>query len=167
MRTRRTVRGQSLVELALTLTVLVLLLSGAVTFGMAFFSYVSMRDAAQEGALFGSFSPYDDVNGNGRYESGTEGPNIDGIRQRVRDTSSSPVDFSNTTLIPDSYITVEATNGNNKACEGNVSGVTNAIRVTVEYDFPVFMPFVGAITGDEIHLTASVTDTILEPACPP
>jgi len=48
-----------------------------------------------------------------------------------------------------------------------VGGVPNAVRVTVEYDFPVFMPFVGAIIGGQtMHLTAVVTDTILEPRCP-
>ena len=57
--------GQSLVELAITLTVLLVLLSGAVSFGMAYYSYVAMRDAAQEGALYGSFMPCDDLNGNG------------------------------------------------------------------------------------------------------
>jgi hypothetical protein len=45
--------------------------------------------------------------------------------------------------------------------------VPNAVSVTVEYDYPVFMPFLGAIIGgQEIHLNATVTDTILEPRCP-
>jgi hypothetical protein len=163
--------GQSLVELAISLTVMLLLLVGAVSFGMAFFSYVAMRDAAQEGALFGSFNPYDDLNGNGEYDPSPsppdqpEGVNVPGVRARIRASSTSPVDFSNTTRIPDDYLTVEAVTG--AACEGSVSGVTNAIRVTVEYDFPIFMPFIGAIIGDDqIHLTAAVTDTILEPRCP-
>jgi hypothetical protein len=153
------------VELAISLTVMLLLLVGAVTFGMAFFSYVAMRDAAQEGALYGSFNPYDDSDGDGEYAEG-DPPNEAGIRERIRASSTSPVDFSDTTRIPDEWITVEAVTG--LACEGNTSGVANAIRVTVEYDFPIFMPFVGAIIGgQEIHLTATVTDTILEPRCPP
>jgi Flp pilus assembly protein TadG len=48
-------KGQSLVELALTITILLILLSGAVEFGMAFFQFVQLRDAAQEGAQFGSY----------------------------------------------------------------------------------------------------------------
>lgn len=160
--------GQSLVELAISLTVMLLLLVGAVTFGMAFFSYVAMRDAAQEGALYGSFNPYVDSNNNGSYDKtpSPEPVNLAGIRERVRATSTSPVNFSDTTRIPDGYITAVAVTG--LACEGNVSGVANAIRVSVEYDFPVFMPFVGAIIGGQsIHLNATVTDTILEPRCPP
>lgn len=164
-RTRRhSAHGQSLVELAISLTVILLLLSGAVTFGMAFFSYVAMRDAAQEGALFGSFNPYDDANDNGKYDSG-EGINTDGIRERIRASSTAPIDFSNATRVPDAYITASAIG---PPCEGNVGGVPNAVSVSVEYDFPVFMPFVGAIIGSQtIHLNATVTDTILEPRCPP
>lgn len=162
-------RGQSLVELSISLMVMLLLLVGAVDFGMAFFSYVAMRDAAQEGALFGSFNSYIDNDSNGRFTTGVDTVNDVGVRTRVRESSTSPVDFSDTTLIPDAYITVEATTGN--ACEGttDVSGVptANGIRVTVQYDYPVMTPLVGAVIGSQtIHLTAVVTDTILDPRCP-
>ena len=52
-------RGQSLVELAISLTVLLYLLSGAVEFGIVFFKYIQLRDAAQEGALYASLYPLD------------------------------------------------------------------------------------------------------------
>jgi Flp pilus assembly protein TadG len=161
--------GQSLVELALTVTVMMLLVAGAVDFGLAFFSYVAMRDAAQEGALYGSINPYiDQYVFNGKYDYG-EPINEAGIRTRVRASSTSPVDFSNAAVVPDSYITAVATTGN--ACEGHkmISGVStpNGVQVTVEYDYPVIMPFMGAIIGSQtIHLTATVADTILEPRCP-
>jgi len=38
-------RGQSLVEMAISLVLLLTLLSGAVEFGMAFFQFVQLRDA--------------------------------------------------------------------------------------------------------------------------
>jgi hypothetical protein len=164
---RRGARGQSLVELAISITVMVLLLSGAVAFGMAYFSYVALRDAAQEGALYGSFNPCVDLNGNSICDtSGTPEPvNLPGIRTRIRASSTSPINFSSTSVIPDAYILAVATTGN--ACEGALSGVSNAVRVTVEYDYPIFVPLVGAIIGSQhIHLTAVVTDTILEPRCP-
>jgi Flp pilus assembly protein TadG len=53
----RNERGQSLVELAVTLPILILLLLGTLDFGMAIFSYSMLRDAAQEGAFYGSFNP--------------------------------------------------------------------------------------------------------------
>ena len=49
--------GQSMVELALTLTILLILLAGTIDFGRAFFTWIEMRDAAQEGAVYGSFCP--------------------------------------------------------------------------------------------------------------
>jgi len=163
-------RGQSLVELAISLTVMLLLLSGAVTFGMALFSYVALRDAAQEGALFGSFNPFlDNGPNNGQYDTG-EPVNLDAIRTRVREASDSPVHLSDTSVIPDSYITVETMPAGAPPCEGTTTvgsdEVPNGIRVRVEYDYHIIMPFVGAITGDHIHLRAEVTDTILEPRCP-
>lgn len=50
-------KGQALVELAISFVILMFLLSGAVEFGMAFFQFVQLRDAAQEGALYGSYCP--------------------------------------------------------------------------------------------------------------
>ncbi len=49
--------GQSMVELALTLTILLILLAGTIDLGRALFTWIEMRDAAQEGAVYGSFCP--------------------------------------------------------------------------------------------------------------
>ncbi len=169
----RSERGQSLVELAISLTVMLLLLSGAVTFGMALFSYVAMRDAAQEGALWGSFNPYLDQNANAAYDTG-EPVNADAICNRVKAASNSPVDmtsFSCGNPGNPNDIEVQAvltTGGSGAPCEGPASGTgVNAIEVTVHYSYPIIMPYVGGIIGSQnIPLTAQVTDTILQPKCP-
>jgi hypothetical protein len=70
-------RGQSLVELGVSLLILLYLLSGAAEFGILFFQYVQLRDAAQEGALYGSMNP----------------ANIAEITNRVRFSSESPLDL--------------------------------------------------------------------------
>lgn len=162
-------RGQSLVELAISLTVMLLLLSGAVTFGMALFSYVAMRDAAQEGALFGSFNPNVDANSNGQYDAG-EVLNATAIENRVRAASTSPVDLADTSTV---QVTVQTTPAGAPPCEGlthdPVTGndIPNGVQVTVGYDYPIIMPYVGGIIGSQvIHLRATVTDTTLYPACP-
>jgi Flp pilus assembly protein TadG len=49
--------GQSMVELALTVTFLMILLAGTIDFGRAFFTWIEMRDAAQEGATYASICP--------------------------------------------------------------------------------------------------------------
>jgi len=51
--------GQSMVELALTITMLMVLLAGTIDLGHAFFVWLRMRDAAQEGASYRSFCPTD------------------------------------------------------------------------------------------------------------
>ncbi|MCL4560283.1 MAG: pilus assembly protein [Chloroflexi bacterium] len=52
-------KGQSLVELAVGFTFLLFLLGGIVDLGRTFFTYMGLRDAAQEGAIYGSYSPRD------------------------------------------------------------------------------------------------------------
>jgi Flp pilus assembly protein TadG len=135
---RRGERGQSLVELAVSLTVILLLLAGAVDFAIAYFSFSAMQDAAQEGALYGSINPDDES----------------GIITRVRNASSTPVNLADESLVT---VTVTVTGD---ACEGS------DIRVSVVYDYPISMPFIGSIIGSQqIRLNASVTDTILQPPC--
>ncbi len=56
---RTRTRGQSLVELAITLPVLLLLLFGTIDLGRAFFDYVQMRNGAFEGARYGARLPND------------------------------------------------------------------------------------------------------------
>lgn len=136
---RRGERGQSLVELSMSLTFIMLLLVGAIDFSIAYFSFAAMQDAAQEGALYGSINPTDTA----------------GIITRVRSASSNPVNLTETTTV---NVTVTLSGA---ACEGN------EIQVDVSYAYPISMPFIGAIIGSQqIPLNASVTDTILQPACP-
>ena len=135
-----TERGQSLVEFAISLTVMMMLLAGAVEFGIALFQFVQLRDAAQEGALYGSIHPGDDAN----------------IMARVRTASPSPIDLYD----PDVTIVITYPNGA-PHCEGK------GIQVNVSYPHQISMPFISPIIGSNtIPLTASVTDTILTPVCP-
>ena len=49
--------GQSMVEVALIFTILMILIAGTADLGRAFFTWLTMRDAAQEGASYGSICP--------------------------------------------------------------------------------------------------------------
>ncbi len=138
---RISTRGQSIIELAISLALLVWLLSGAVEFGIALFQYVQLRDAAQEGALYGSINPPKDAAA------------IDAIKNRVLSASSSPIDLKND---PNVVVSVAA----DKNCEGG------ALTVTVSYPHKVFMPFMTRIMGSTRLLEATVTDTILIPPPP-
>lgn len=149
-------RGQSLVELGVSLLVLLYLLSGAVEFGILFFQYVQLRDAAQEGALYGSMNPTP--------------ADITEIMNRVRFSSASPLDLD--ALITSGEVTVEITIDDKPPtdplyatldCEGH------GIEVAVGYNHRIFMPFLPQILNrNVIPLKAVVVDTILTPhTCTP
>ena len=52
-------RGQSLVEMALVLPIIIMLMLGLLDFGRAFYTLVALRDAADEGASYASIKPSD------------------------------------------------------------------------------------------------------------
>ena len=146
-------RGQSLVELSISLLVLLYLLSGAVEFGLAFFQFVQLRDAAQEGALYGSMNPSDSAP----------------VELRVRNASSSPINLADASKVSVSVFidnslvwkdgVVQSISSN--ACEGH------AITVKVGFNHQIFMPFIPQLIGrSSLPLNATVTDTILSPVCP-
>jgi hypothetical protein len=149
----RNERGQSLVELAVSLPIILLLLIATIDFAMAIFTYSILRDAAQEGALYGSINP---VN---REEIETRARNIS--PRGEGEVFSSPVDLRNEDQVK---VRIEALGG---SCQGISGGAANSIRVTVSYPYPVIMPFAGQIIGsDTIELRGVASNVILQPACP-
>jgi Flp pilus assembly protein TadG len=150
-------RGQSLVELSISLVLLLILLSGAVEFGMAFFQFVQLQDAAQEGALYGSMNA----------------TNCTNVVARVKGASDSPVDLNDTAVINGVNIVqievtiVDQATSTEYPCDGTPNLYDcegNGMRVDVTYQHKIFMPFLPQILGrDILPLHASVTDTILSP----
>ncbi len=138
---KKTEKGQSLTEFAISVFILLVLLAGTVDAGRAFFTFMALRDAVQEGALWGSYNPAQE----------------ELIKDRVRRASNlvqAIEDDPNASLAID--VDVIGT-----ACTGN------GLRVRATYqNFPITMPFLGAILGSqEVPISASVTDTILVPPC--
>jgi hypothetical protein len=140
-------RGQSLVEFAVALVFILFLLSGLVEFGVIFFQYVQLKDAAQEGALYGSVCDC----------SRTE------ITERVINSSETPINLKENTRVS-VVLLGEDKIGSIKdpelVCEGD------ALTVRVHYQHEIFMPFLPQLLGvDYIDLVGSVTDTVLFPVC--
>jgi hypothetical protein len=134
-------RGQSMVELALTITILMILLAGVIDMGRAFFTYMAMRDAAQEGAAYGSLNPFD----------------VAGIRSRVYDNLDQ--------VVPDpEHIEEIMFIG---IIYGGPMCLGNEILVKVDYpQFPLTMPFLGWILNSQtLAIHATINDTILRPTC--
>jgi Flp pilus assembly protein TadG len=152
-------RGQSLVEFSLTLIIIMTLLAGAVDLGSAFFIFIELRDAAQEGAFYGSTAAVVDNNGivvsNRPYNSATDVLNAAAIEARVRQSSTSPANLADVTT---TTVTISTTT---PPCAGG--GITVAVR----YNYTLSMPLIGAVLGTQtIPISASMTDTILKPSCP-
>lgn len=163
MNSKRKERGQSLVELAISFMLVMLIFSGAVDFGRAYFALVALRDAAQEGVIYASVHP--DEQGD--------------IRNRVYSSSSNPIDMTTVDVYisygPDSEGFLadgsDACAGfTNTGVDADGNGVTdvesNFVIVEVALDFDFTMPFITAIIGSEtITLRVEQTHTILSPGC--
>jgi Flp pilus assembly protein TadG len=142
IKSSKTESGQGLLEFAFGMVLLLILLVGTVDVGRAMFTYMSLRDAAQEGALYGSINPTDEA----------------GIEERVRKNSNMLQGlFADSSA--DMTIQVTLTGA---ACSGN------GLKVYVAYNnFPITMPFLGSFLGRQtIGISTAVVDTILSPGCP-
>jgi Flp pilus assembly protein TadG len=53
----RSEKGQSLVEVAIAMPMLILILAGILDLGRAYFTYVALTDAAAEGAAYAAINP--------------------------------------------------------------------------------------------------------------
>lgn len=139
-------RGQSMAELGIGMVILLILLAGVVDLGRAFYTYMALRDAAQEGAVYGSMCP----------------ANTAEIVDRVRSASIQPVDLKDT-----AHVQVDCdyvVNGAATTCDpNNVPRAGNQIKVQVRYNnFRISMPFLGTFLGTQtINLRAGISDTIL------
>jgi Flp pilus assembly protein TadG len=139
-------RGQSLVEFSMGMVILLVLLVGITDTARVMFTYLSMRDAAQEGALFASVNPTDSS----------------AIESRVRNTSNLMSGLgANITVSVEPTVT-------GKLCLGATSGTSHGVTVTITYpNFPLTMPLIGVITGSQtVGIRATANNKILSPKCP-
>ncbi|MEN4043139.1 MAG: pilus assembly protein [Anaerolineaceae bacterium] len=137
-------KGQALLELAVSLTVLLIMIAGVVDLGRMLFHYIAMRDAAQEAAAYGSINP----------------THCDQIRDRAWIAMANSPQVTVTTTIDGTDCAAAASNPA-KACYGK------EIRVSLsDAAFPITMPFIGTFLGRQtVSLEAHITGTILRPAC--
>jgi len=165
-------KGQSLVELSISLVILLVLAAGLVDLGRAFFTYITLRDAAQEGASYASVGREDGI-----MNSTDLGNFCQEIADRVVITTT---DLSGNTAVSNGPINLQGlSDAGEVAVETLINGTAcssispanlcmgSAVSVKVTYgSFPLTMPFMGAILGSQdISLSAKVVDTILTPPC--
>jgi len=144
-------RGQGMVEFAIGLVFMLILLAGIIDLGRAFFIYLELREAGQEGAAFGSIAR----------DYGEPVSNVVArIEERVRESSDSPLDLQSDPNVQIEVYLLDHTGSGDWCAE-------NRVEVKVVYDFRIATPFLGAILGGQsFDLQAGVQDTILRPPCP-
>lgn len=138
-------KGQSLVEFSVSMVLLLILLTGVVDFGWAFFTLVSLNDAAQEGAAYAAICPAQTTN----------------IRTRVLESAP---DLIGDTLQPGD-IEVCIAGLDNASC-GATPQIGGYVKVELAYSHRVITPFIGAIIGTQaIPLRAGAWNRILQTTC--
>ena len=115
-------RGQSLVEIALILPVLLILLSGLIDFGRVYYAMVALNDSAEEGATYAALWPEDAAE----------------IQRRTASSSSGIVTF------PPEAVSVTYPPGFPNVASGT------PITVTVDYTIPLYTPFANTIFPDGV-----------------
>lgn len=129
-------------EFGVGLVVLLILLAGLVDVGRMIFTYITLRDSAQEAAAFGSVYP----------------THCFQVEDRALSSLDDPGSVQVSVMI------------NNKTCISASSEdacLGNPITITLTNPaFPVSMPLIGAfIGGQTVSLSATVTDTIIRTPC--
>ena len=136
---KRSEKGQSLIELGFGIVVLLVILAGIVDIGRMLFFYISLRDAAQEGAVFGQINPR----------------SCDQITNRINEVTGNSLSNPPEIFI-DGISCISATDYDNRSCSGK------EIKIALNAPFTFSMPLMG---GRTINLRTEITGTILRPAC--
>lgn len=151
--------GQSFTELAISLVFLLILVTGVIQLGWAFYTMTALRDTAQEAASYGTICPIitDDA--------GNKSDNVQGIRDRLRQSATSPLKGED---IHDADIEVTFMGPTGDDLGGNLPTNGDIVRVSVVYRLDIkVLPFAGSFLGDNwsYPLNATVSDIIMVKDC--
>ena len=132
MKHRKTEKGQSLLEFALIVPILLIILAGVLDLGRLYYAYVAVTDAAAEGASYAAIHPQ-------AYERAE-------VLQRAQEASGALVQIDPTMVQVD--------------CPAVAAGAP--ITVTVSYSFTVATPLLNVIVpSGELRLRAVASEPIL------
>ncbi|MBN1427915.1 MAG: pilus assembly protein [Anaerolineae bacterium] len=161
---KRMQHGQSLAEFALSLTLLILLLSGLIDLGRAYFVYTQLEDAVGEGALYLAINPRCRTSGGG---TGCSDPN--NAMYRIRNSGGGLVNWSDESLATVNVIYIDTTDpvehDSSVDLYGHPDGyeMQDTVVVTITYQFRLLSPFIpGMAGGPSLPLTVRATQSIIE-----
>ena len=151
LRKRSRVRGQSLVEFALTLPILVLIVFGTVDLGRAFFQSIVLENAVKEGAFLGARTPECVTDS----DPACVDPN--NVEARVM-AELDDIDFGTLTTKCFSAGTVDFS-GAGKPFADCEDGDIFYVHGTSP--FSTLVPLVGAIVGDTIMIQSEASSVVV------
>lgn len=150
---KRSEKGQSLVELGVSMVLVLILLSGLVDLGRAIFTLLAMQDAAEEGLVYGVGFP----------------THCNQIEDRVRYNLSNevlPTDISVSIYVENAGGTIDIEGRRYSLCADTPYNLVYAekhMQIVLTQNFHITMPFLGTFTGQEIPLRATANGVILRP----
>ncbi len=148
--TKKAEKGQSLIELAISMVILLTLLAGIFDLGRAILAFFVLQDAAEEGMVFGTSFPTD----------------CNQIDQRIRDNITNNIIDENAMVIS---IWIQGDAGETSCYSIPYAQVyaTRTMRIEITADFPISMPLLGGILGSQtIPLRVETNGVILRPPPP-
>jgi len=138
---KRAEAGQSLLEFAIMMIILLIILGGVLDLGRAYFAYVALEDAVGEGALYASLNPTCINSSSG---AGCADPN--NIRWRTLNESPAGVVISTSMEVQ-------------VICPDHTPG--QLVTVTATYSHTLWTPVIGSIVGsNRLPLRAQASQTI-------
>ena len=141
-------RGQSLVEFAFVLPILLVMVAGAVDLGRMFYGYVTIESAAREASFYGASRPECDV-------SSASCPNPSNVTWRLNQDLSGLQGVTWTVQCKDAGGTAKA----NSACaEGD------SYLVGVNYPFQLVTPILSSVVGTGFNISTSASSLVLNRA---
>jgi hypothetical protein len=148
----RRARGQALVELAIVLPVFLVIVGAAIDLGRLFNAYVSIENAAKEGAFYGARNPLCDVP-----KAGCANPNT--VDWHVRN------ELPGVTIGTPTIECLDAVTGATKALTACVED--DRYRVGVTHQFALLTPLLSPILGSSLTLSSTATSVVLNEAFDP
>ena len=156
-RSARGERGQSFVELAISLVFLLVLFSVMVDLGYAFYTMITLRDTVQEAATYGAICPIKEVAAVAPNPP-TLSRNEALIKERLKVSAIAPIDMKDVTLV-----TVKFTKANGDIItppDLPVVGGSVIIEATINHH--ILVPFAATFIGTtDYPLTVTVAETVV------
>src|SRR5512143_4118166 len=145
----RSERGQSMVEMALMMTILLVVLSAVLDLGRGFFSFIAIQNSAAEGALYAAINP--------RCRDASMPGCTDPNNVIFRAQHESPDG-----LVDKNRMAINVSCDDGAACGSSALIEGRPITVTVVYQFKILGPFSVMTPDGQLYFKAHAVQNILD-----